>query len=235
MTDNIHIRLLYWDCRGAVQPVRYMLADIVEKYSNVNYTEDFEYVAEAFQVWPKHKQDANISGPFGTLPVLHWNDEYIIAQTLPIAQLLARKFGLYGKPKDSTVDMIFHMALLDSVVSCAYTDILLNMFTCIWANADFNDKNSSCYRIGKKMAADTKVLDKLLKQSSTPFFYDQQEPTIADYFVFEAFTLLRDITPRLLHPIDDDCKTLQKHEQAMRAQPGIDKYFKLNLLHETVT
>ncbi|CAF1020790.1 unnamed protein product [Didymodactylos carnosus] len=231
-SEKINIRLHYWNCRGRVQTIRYMLADIVEKYPNVEYSETFELI-EAKGAWPAKKKDANITGPFGNLPILHWNSKHIIAQTFPIGQFLAKKFSLYGKSTDNDTDQELHMAQIDGVVSCAYTDVILNMLQSIWSNADFEDKNNSEYRLGIKITDSIKTLDKLLQQSSTSYFYNQQEPTIADYFVFESYTLVRDVAIKL-YP-SNECQALNKHEQAMKSQPGLNKYFRKNLLFETIT
>ncbi|CAF4727630.1 unnamed protein product, partial [Rotaria magnacalcarata] len=56
----------------------------------------------------------------------------------------------------------------------------------------------------KKMSNDLKPLNSLLQKSSTRFYYDQTEPSIADYFVFEAFTASRDYCQKLL-PNAEDC------------------------------
>ena len=83
-SDKIKIRLHYWNCRGRVQSVRYILEDIAHKHKNVDYEEDFEMAESAMDVWPQHKTDESISGPFHNLPVLHWNDTHTFGQTLTI-------------------------------------------------------------------------------------------------------------------------------------------------------
>jgi hypothetical protein len=83
-TGDIKLRLYYWDARGRVQAVRYMLEDIVFTHENVDYKEDFERLETAAKLWAQHKLDENISGPFQNLPVLHWNDTHIFGQTLTI-------------------------------------------------------------------------------------------------------------------------------------------------------
>ena len=80
----IKLRLRYWNCRGRVQSVRYMLEDIVSRYSNVDYQEETELIEKALTHWFQYKSDENIAGPFHSLPVLRWNDENIFGQTLTI-------------------------------------------------------------------------------------------------------------------------------------------------------
>ncbi|CAF3495205.1 unnamed protein product [Rotaria sp. Silwood1] len=201
-----------------------MLEDVAAKYPNVEYQEDFELLEKATEEWPARKADRNISGPFGNLPVLYWNDTHIIAQTLPIGQFIARKFDLYGKPKRAHEDPTVFQALIDGVVSCAYTDVIFNLFMVLWNQVDFDDPNHPYARLVKKIAGDLKMLNDLLTKSSTSFFYDQDEPTIADYFVFYAFTLAKDFHSALL-PVDEDSQALNKLEQVMRNRPALAKYF----------
>ena len=84
MSDNIKLRLHYWNCRGRVQAVRYMLEDIAVMHKNVDYKEDFEKLETASETWVLHKKDEKIAGPFHNLPVLHWNTTDIFGQTLTI-------------------------------------------------------------------------------------------------------------------------------------------------------
>lgn len=83
-TESIKLRLHYWNCRGRVQSVRYMLEDIAYKHKNVDYKEDFELLEQGAEAWPLHKANEAISGPFHNLPVIHWNDTDTFGQTLPI-------------------------------------------------------------------------------------------------------------------------------------------------------
>jgi hypothetical protein len=83
-SDNIKIRVHYWNARGRLQAVRYMLEDIANKHKNVDYKEDYEILEKAAEVWPQHKTDETISGPFRNLPVFHWNDTHTFGQTLAI-------------------------------------------------------------------------------------------------------------------------------------------------------
>jgi hypothetical protein len=96
---------------------------------------------------------------------------------------------------------------------------------------DFVDETNPMNRLAKKIPSDLKTLNSLLKKSSTPFYYDQPKPTIADYFVFEAYTASRDYCVKLL-PEKDDRQALEKLEQAMKEQPGLADYFKQGLLYK---
>jgi hypothetical protein len=87
-SSTIKIRLYYWNTRGRTQAVRYMLEDIAASHKNVDYKEDFELLEKASEIWPQHKADETISGPFRNLPVFHWNDTDTFGQTLPIGLLI---------------------------------------------------------------------------------------------------------------------------------------------------
>ena len=214
---------------------------------NVDYQEESEYLEKAAESWLQHKSDETISGPFHNLPVLCWNDKDIFGQTLTIgllsilflrlipslfsAQLLAKTFNLYGKVTSSITNENFLHAYLDGVVSCAYTDIIFNVLTCIWSMADFVDESNPMNRMARKIPTDLKALNSLLTKSSTVFYYDQSEPTIADYFVFEAFTAARDYCLKLL-PDKDNRQALEKLEETMKQRPAIANYLARDLLYK---
>lgn len=238
-SEKVKLRLRYWNCRGRVQAVRWILTDLQEKYPTLDYQEEFESLENGFAAWLPHKADENYSGPFHNLPVLVYNDQWIFGQTLTIGndrfisshsssvvlgQFLARKFDLYGQLTSSITDREILYAFIDGVVSCAYTDIITNILTCVWEMADFIDESKPINRMARKIPADLQALNTLLKKSSTPFFYDQPEPTIADYFVFEAFTAAKDYCQKLL-PAKEDREALVQLEHLIKQRPGPKKYF----------
>ncbi len=90
-TTDIKLRLRYWNCRGRVQTVRYMLEDIAYTHKNVDYQEVPEELEKAMESWFPNKSDETISGPFHTLPVFYWNDTHIFGQTLTIGLLKNKK------------------------------------------------------------------------------------------------------------------------------------------------
>ncbi|CAF3442366.1 unnamed protein product, partial [Rotaria sp. Silwood2] len=210
---NIKFRLYYWNCRGRIQAVRYMLEDIAYTYKSVDYKEDFELLEKAPELWLQHKSDETISGPFHNLPVLHWNDTHTFGQTL-------------------TIDLL--EIYINGVVSCAYIDVISNVLICIFNGVNFEDRNDQNYRLTKKISTDLKALNNLLKKSSTSFYYNQSEATIADYFVFEAFTIARDYCQKLI-PNEEECQALMKLEQVMKERPGLVNYFNKDLLFKRFT
>ncbi|CAF0915596.1 unnamed protein product [Adineta ricciae] len=234
VSNNIKLRLHYWNIRGRVQAVRYMLEDIAHKHENVDYKETFEPINTMMNTWAKRKSDQTVSGPFRTLPVLHWNDSHTFSQSLTIGQLLAKKFDLYGQLTSKVNDQQFLETYINGVVSCAYTDIISNLITCIWSMVNFVDETNPSNRLTRKIPNDLKALNDLLEKSSTSFYYDQHQPTIADYFVFEAFTMARDYSKRFL-PNEENYQSLIKLEHVMKQRPAIANYFKQNLLSKRFT
>ncbi|UJR19642.1 hypothetical protein I4U23_022776 [Adineta vaga] len=234
VSNTIKLRLHYWNIRGRVQAVRYMLEDISYKHKNVDYKESFEPINTMMNTWAKRKADQTVSGPFRTLPILHWNDTHTFSQSLTLGELLAKKFDLYGKLTRTINDKDFLESYLNGVVSCAYTDIISNLITCLWSMIDFVDETNPSNRFSRKIPNDLKALNDLLEKSSTTFYYDQIEPTIADYFVFEAFTMARDYSKKFL-PNEENRQALIKLEQVMKQRPAIANYFKKNSLSKRFT
>ncbi|CAF2211286.1 unnamed protein product [Rotaria magnacalcarata] len=128
-----------------------------------------------------------------------------VIRALKLGQLLARKFDLYGKLTSSIDDKDLLHGYIDGVVQCAYADVIFNILQCI-----------------------------LVRKSSTSFYYDQPEPTIADYFVFEAYTAARDYCRKLL-PDEEDYQSLVKLKQMMRERPALANYFSKGLLFRCFT
>lgn len=141
---------------------------------------------------------------------------------------------MYGKLTPSITNVDFLETYIDGVVSCAYTDVISGVLLCIWSQTDFSDENNAKNRMVSKVGNDLKALNNLLKKSSTTFYYDQAEPTIADYFVLEAFTIARDFHEKLL-PNEDDRQALIKLEQVMKERPALANYFNKGLLFKRFT
>ena len=203
----------------------------------------------------EHKYDEKYAGPFQNLPVLIYNNDVILGQTLTLgeidsifyisfflvdfffvvsAQFLARKFDLYGQLTSTITDRAVLHGYIDGVVSCAYTDIITNILTCIWNLADFIDETKPINRMNRKIPADLQALNNLLKKSSTPFFYDQPEPTIADYFVFEAFAATRDYYEKLL-PNENERQALERLETVMKERTRRSKtIFRIGSFIQTI-
>jgi glutathione S-transferase len=136
---------------------------------------------------------------------------------------LARKFDLYGKLTSTNKDPVLLEGYINGVVTCAYTDVIIHAILCLWSTPDIENNDIPRYNPIKRIQNGLESLNTLLKQSSTSFFYDQKEPTIADYFAFEAYSIIRDIHPKFL---SNNCDALVKLEQAMKERPALANYFK---------
>jgi hypothetical protein len=145
---------------------------------------------------------------------------------------LAKKFDLYGKVSSSNNDPILLEGYINGVINCAYTEVISNALLCLWNTPDIEDKESPGYNTIKKIQNGLESLNTLLKQSLTSFFYDQIEPTVADYFAFEAYLVVRDIHPKLL---PNNCDTLVKLEKVMKERPALASYFKNGKLFKRFT
>ena len=158
----------------------------------------------------------------------------VISYSFTSGQFLARAFNLYGQLTSSITDENILRTYIDGIVSCAYTDVIIPTLLCIFNATNLDDPNDAQIRFGKAIPSALKSLNALLAQSSTGYFYDQPEPTIADYFAFEAWMIARDYQQRVL-PQKDDCGALIKLEQVMRERPALAKYFKEERLPKRFT
>lgn len=84
LSTGVKLVFRYWNCRGRVQAVRYMLEDIAYANKNVDYKDDPELLENAVESWFPKKSNEDYAGPYHSLPVLHWNDKHIFGQTLTI-------------------------------------------------------------------------------------------------------------------------------------------------------
>jgi len=132
----------------------------------------------------------------------------------------------------SNNDRILLEGYINGVVTCAYTDIIVNALLFIWSALDFENKNSSEYYLIKSFQDNLESLNIILEQSLTSFFYDQIEPTIADYFAFDAYSIVHDIHPKLL---PTHCQALVKLEQIMKERPALAYYFNNDRLPKRFT
>jgi hypothetical protein len=72
------ITLRYFDCRGRAQPLRFFLDHL-----DVPFADERVPFTDGWQAWASMKRDPVVSGPFGKLPVLHW-DERLLVETGPL-------------------------------------------------------------------------------------------------------------------------------------------------------
>src|SRR4051812_30597352 len=100
--------LRYFPVRGRVQPLRHALVDAAVEFDDIHV---------AIEDWPQRRSDADVAGPYRSLPTLTWQGA-LVAETLPIASFLARRLGHYDARDDVAVSQ------LEGVVSVAYLEII---------------------------------------------------------------------------------------------------------------
>jgi len=114
MADRTKIpkyKLIYFPVRGRAEFIRYLFA-----LADVPYEEEFIESKD----WPHRKLDM----PFKSLPLLDINDgEHVLNQSLAIARLLAKRFGMAGKNP-------YEQALADHYVD-GWQDIYTHYFNVV--------------------------------------------------------------------------------------------------------
>lgn len=208
------VRLHYWNCRGRAQTLRYILADVSHENCQIEYEETFEPIEKMMTDWVERKSNRQISGPFQTLPVLHVDDREILGQTLSIAHFLGRKCRLYGENQND--DLL--ESKINGIASCAYNDVIENLFYFLWYKAKVNDPDDpESFRL-QRIRQSLQCLNEILSQSSTTFFYDEKRPTIGDFFTFEAFELAKTLHRRFLPEKFD---ALENLSNVMKNRPAL--------------
>lgn len=79
------ITLRYFDCRGRGQPLRYYLEHLGAAFADERVT-----FVDGWHTWARMKNDPELSGPFGKLPVLVW-DGHLLVETLVISSHLQQE------------------------------------------------------------------------------------------------------------------------------------------------
>ncbi len=205
------ITLRYFACRGRAQALRYMLID-----------QGIEFVDERLPLdpnWPARKNDPTVSGPFGALPVLHW-DGHQVAETLPIAGYLSRRLGQYVGLSDEEI------ARREMVASSAYLDVIRPLAEMVWqhgAPAGDADWHAWLTRHTQLVLGRLLRFEQLLAATSGAFF-SGASPSAADHFVFEAVDWCRMLLGAPALVMLERCPRLVALGGAMVARPQLRIY-----------
>jgi len=193
------VLLRYFDCRGRAQPLRDVLID-----AGVEFQDDRIAVGPG---WLGIKAET----PFGALPVLLWGDQ-AIAQTLAIANFLARRLGQYDGRSDAEI------ARLEMLTSAAYLDLIQPIAELLWRWGAPGDEAGwrgwfagHVQRFRARLAA-----FEALSPTTGPYFGGDR-PAVADYFLLEAVREWRLILGRPLLGAMDACPRLGVMIQALEA------------------
>jgi glutathione S-transferase len=173
MTDG-PVVLRYFAVRGRAQALRHSLRDAGVAFEDVRVpTAD----------WPRYREDPSIAGPYRSLPTLSWAG-VVISEALPIASFIARRLG---QCEDSSDDVIVRR---EGMCSMSYIDILQRLVDIIRADQLF--PGADCGRAFANLAP--RILQKvecLEKQIPVTGWVGGATPVVADFFVAEAFDVLR--------------------------------------------
>ncbi|KAL6077317.1 Glutathione S-transferase P [Balamuthia mandrillaris] len=214
--SDLSVQLRYFACRGRGQGLRYILVDAGHPFEEA-------VVSALGETWKAKKEAQSFSGPFGSLPVLQWGD-YTVAQTEAIAHYLGQKLNYYGS--DTSPEQTCKAGML---VSAAYQDLIQPFLALFWSpirakGSDTKDLLSQFYNV--------KVKDLLPRFQALlgdkPFFIDEERPTIADFFVFEALDLLGTCLghDNLFHSDKEEgLQKLREFHGRMLKRPNIALYF----------
>ena len=103
-TEGKHLVLRYLDCQGRGEPIRLLLVDALgdpvgdaaaRRGGGMAWVDEHVVLATERKMWPAAKNDPDVSGVHGTLPVLEW-DGCVINQTLACASAAAAAVGRSG-------------------------------------------------------------------------------------------------------------------------------------------
>jgi glutathione S-transferase len=171
MTSPSRVVLRYFNIRGRGQPLRDALTDA-----------GVAFVDERIEIGPGWRtlKEQSEGGPFGSLPVLEW-DEDRVGQTLAIASYLSRRLGQYDGLDAGNI------ARLEMVTSTAYLDITGQTSLMMRPPTPLTDENEAAYVAGYESSSVSKLerVERLLATRNERFFGGAQ-PVVTDFFVFEA-------------------------------------------------
>lgn len=166
--------LRYFDCLGRAQPLRHALADAAAA---------FEDVRVPMEEWPQRKGDPAFGGPYGGLPTLSIGGA-TVAETLPIASLLARRLGHYDGLDEAAI------ARSEAICSNCYIEVMLRAGELIYA--DFIYPGADLARSFPGLLG--RMLEKLggvEAHSPEAGWLGGERPVMADFFVGESFEVVR--------------------------------------------
>jgi glutathione S-transferase len=200
--------LRYFDARGRAQALRNALSGAGLSFEDVRVT---------LATWPPYREDPSFSGPFGSLPTLTWDGD-TVSETIAIASYIARRLGHYDGLAAGDI------AKLESVVSCAYLDVLRVLAEVVWAPVMYPgaDAAMTTPRVLGRALDKLGRLSALLPAKTISPWLGGTRPIVGDFFVGEAVEALR----HLLGPTRDD--SLRKrvplafeHAERLRALPAM--------------
>ncbi len=196
------VSLRYFDCRGRAQPLRDVLID-----AGVEFQDDRVGIGPE---WLGLKAET----PFGALPVLLWGDQ-AIAQTLAIANFLARQLGQYDGRSSAEI------ARLEMLTSAAYLDLIQPIAELLWQwGAPSDEAGWRGWFAGyvQRLRARLAAFEALSPPGGQ--FFGGDAPAVADYFLLEAVKEWRLILGDRLMGALDACPRLTAMILTLEARAG---------------
>lgn len=190
--------LAYWDVRGLVAPIQYLLEHVGEKYEYKKYEQ------EKAQEWFDDKEEVGMEFP--NLPY-YIDGNTKLSQSWAIIRHLGRKHNLVAKSeKDVEVQEVVDGVIADLIVGFA--------FLC-YGSKDFeNDKVK--YR-DERLAP---VLQQLEKVLGSRKYAVGNSLTYSDFVLFERLDLITIMFPDVLN----EYPNLKKYHQSIANLKGVKEF-----------
>lgn len=168
------ILLRYFDCRGRAQPLRHYLAHMGTEFVDERVPFD-----DGYATWARLKSDASMSGPFGKLPVLHWQGR-LYAETTVISALVQD----FTDPSEQ--------ASLIAQTQSALSDDLGELYRLL--NLDLLAPGANARRVGERVTSHLAVAfrryDALATSADDPFSAPLG-PSVATFWLHEVWEVAR--------------------------------------------
>eukprot|EP00871_Galdieria_phlegrea_P004679 jgi/Galph1/5211/GphlegSOOS_G3861.1 len=193
--------LTYFPIRGRAEHIRLFLEDLKIPYQSKIIS---------FEEWSNYKTEGTNSGelPFGQLPVFH-DGSLCLAQSGAIARYLARKHDKYGKTEEEKAvnDMLFDTAVDMHAI------YLKHIY-----DPKRKQKMDSFLRESKEKL---ELMEKFCNRRKSTFMVCD-EPTMADYYMFEVLDILQREESHIL----DSFPKLKAFHDKMKNRPNIAAFLK---------
>ncbi|XP_064617899.1 glutathione S-transferase 1-like [Liolophura sinensis] len=202
-------RLTYFDARGRAEVSRLLFAAAGKAYEDIRIP--VSEVRNKHQDWLSIKERA----PFGQLPMLEVDDDFILAQSHAIERFLAREFDMYGKDE-------FERAEVDMFVQ-AVDDLLTSLIEYHFLVTDLAEKETIKQKFFRYSCLN--VLDACEVRMSDPTsFLVGESLTLADLSLLDLRSWIQNVFPddhvMLLGPYAN----IYRHNQMVASLPGIAEW-----------
>jgi len=204
-TQNKYV-LVYWDCRGRAQPVRYLL-----EYLSIPYEEKRYEIQNATEWFEKDKHE--LKHPFPNLPYLR-DGERIITETEAIYQYICKKANrkdLLGANEEEEIDVCTTRWVINDVAvaiaEVAYTE---------------NFETIKDAQLDERVAPKLEYLSKFLGEKE----FLHGHITYVDFILYEQLVIMEALKPEILAKNLKDYIERFANQKFMKDYMASDKYIK---------